>query len=282
MKAIISFLIILNFNFAISQNNEENIILKNKVKEQKVYDANQKLSEISKFNTNGKLIFNQKDNFTSSTYLKTSKTIKYNEQGLIIEEKTTHSSFPEPSIRKNEYDENGNLIKIYSDKNRLILKNFFNERNKIILAEMFDDDEKMIQTTEYNYFDNDTKVESIINGDFLKNRKIIEYYDNQNREIKSEGYQNDKIYFTSIKTYKNNKLVKEIYDEGENIHGDNYYYDEKGNLIKRELFDIENGIETSNSSENFEYSENGLLKTYSENFYSADSKTRKYRYEYTF
>lgn len=67
--------------------------------------AQNELSEISKFDENGRLIYNQKDNFSSATYLKTSRTFKYDNKGNILETIMTHSSFPEPTIMTNEYDE---------------------------------------------------------------------------------------------------------------------------------------------------------------------------------
>ena len=47
--------------------------------------AQNELSEISKFDENGRLIYNQKDNFSSATYLKTSRTFKYDNKGNILE-----------------------------------------------------------------------------------------------------------------------------------------------------------------------------------------------------
>ncbi len=281
-KFFIYFSILFNFYFANSQNNEESIILKNKVREQKVYDEKNELSEISKFDEFGKLIYNQKNNFSSSTYLKTSQTIKYDNNGKVLETIITHSSYPETTIMTNEYDEKNNLVKVYSESKKLLLKNYYDSKNQKIKEEMFGENDSINQITKYEYFDNDKKKVTKINGDFINDRTIIEYFDDQNRDIKSEAFNGNKIYFSTFNTYVKDKLIKIIYDNGEYKYGNNFFYDTKGRLVKRVSFNIENGKEITTGFEKCKYSKKDLIVKYSENIHSSGSKIRKYRYEYIY
>ena len=83
MKKTYSIFILLIVNLLFSQNNSPEIIVSNKVKEVRILNANNEVVSVSKYDNNSRLIFTSADNFTYSIFLKTSKTISYNDDGKI-------------------------------------------------------------------------------------------------------------------------------------------------------------------------------------------------------
>ncbi len=140
---------------------------------------------------------------------------------------------------------------------------------------------KIFQTTVFETFDNGKTIVSKIKGDFIKDRKNISFYDDNKNEIKTESYDFGKLKFSSISKYEKNRLVKIIYNETQSTSGNNYIYDSKNRLFKRQLFDIEKEKEILGRYEAFEYLENDLIKKYTENIYTL-SGLNEYRYEYDF
>ncbi len=279
MKINVLILIFITFN-SFSQNNADSIIVKNKVKEVRIFDIKDNLVSLSKYDLKGNVLFKSMDNFASAVFLKTSETNDYNDNGKLIKKTSTHSSFKEPTIWIYEYDKNQNLSNIKDEKGNLIFQFFYDDsdfKNKEIMYS----DNKISQTTIFEKRNNGSEIISLINGDFLKNRKNISFFDENKNEIKTESYSNEKLRFSSNSTYTNNRLTKIIYNETNSQSGNNYYYDSKNRLIKRELFDIENGKEINGNYEVFEYLENDLIKKYVENIYSL-SGLNEYKYEYDY
>jgi hypothetical protein len=254
--------------------------VKNKVKEVRIFDFKNNLVSVSKYDLKGNLLFKSMDNFTSAVFLKTSETNTYNENGKLIKKISTHSSFKEPTIWIQEYDKNQNLVSIKDEKGNLIFQ-FFYDNSNFKNKEIMYADNKMSETTLYEKRNNGNEIISLINGDFLKNRKNISFFDENKNEIKTESYNNENLRFSSNSTYEKNRIVKIIYSETNSQNGNNYYYDSKNRLIKRELFDLENGKEINGNYEVFEYLENDLIKKYAENIYSL-SGLKEYRYEYDY
>jgi hypothetical protein len=96
---------------------------------------------------------------------------------------------------------------------------------------------------------------------------------------------NDILRSESEKIYDShtNLLVKTINDERgrvDKIDGIIYFYDNKRRLIKRLHFKQEKEKEVIIGEEDFEYYDNGLIKTYTENINTIDHTTRKFNYIY--
>jgi hypothetical protein len=274
-------ILLLLINYSVfCQSNADSTIVKNKVKEVKIFDSTNNLVSISKYDVKGNLIFKSMDNFASATFLKTSEINTFDESGNEVKTVSTHSSFPDSTIWVKEYDKNKNLLNIKDEKGNLVFQYFYDDSN-FKKKEIMYDENKISQTTIYESRKNGNEIVSLINGDFLKNRKNISFFDNNKNEIKTESYDNDKLKFSSNSTYVNNQIVKIIYNETDSQSGNNYYYDSKNRLIKRELFDLENRKEIKGNYEIFEYFENDLIKKYVENIYSLLG-LNEYRYEYDY
>ncbi|MBU0940366.1 MAG: hypothetical protein KKD36_02900 [Bacteroidetes bacterium] len=254
--------------------------MKNKVKEVRIFDNKNNLVSLSKYDLKGNVLFKSMDNFTSAVFLKTSETNEYNDNGKLIKKTSTHSSFKEPTIWIKEYDKNQNLLNIKDEKGNLIFQFFYDDSN-FKNKEIMYSENKISQTTIFEKRNNGNEIISLINGDFLKNRKNISFFDENKNEFKTESYNNEKLRFSSNSTYTKNRITKIIYNETNGQNGNNFYYDSKNRLIKRELFDIENGKEINGNYEVYEYLENNLIKKYVENINSL-SGLNEYRYEYDY
>lgn len=201
----------------------------------------------------------------------------YNDSGNITKTINFHSSFPDSTVWLYKYDLNGNKISTKTLDDKFVFKYFYDDSNFLIKELSFDDSNKVRQTTTYEKVDNGKKIISIIVGNFIKNRTNTTYFDDNGNNIKSESYDGTKINFTSESVFKNNKLVKIIYNSG---YGSDYFYDSKGRLTKRQNFEIVKGKKNITGFEEFKYNRIGLLINYEENIYSG--KLRKFRYEYKF
>lgn len=281
MKKINLILLLLITHVVFSQKNANSAIISNKVKEVRIIDKNNKVVSISKYDNNGRLIFTSADNFTYAVFLKTSETISYNNDGKINKTISTHSSFEKPTIFINNYDSNWNLISIQDESGKQIFKYFYNDTNFKIREQQYDDRNKIEETITYEKSSDGKKVVQSIEGNFIKKRKNISFYDQNWNEIRSESYDNGILYFSTENIFLNNRVVKETYKEKSGISGNNYYYDNQERLTKRELFNMENGKELIGNSESFEYFDNGLIKKYIENIYSI-SELGEFKYEYDF
>lgn len=279
MKINILLLFLITFN-SFCQTNTDSVIVKNKVKEVRIFDNKNNLVSLSKYDLKGNVLFKSMDNFTSAVFLKTSETNEYNDNGKLIKKTSTHSSFKEPTIWIKEYDKNQNLLNIKDEKGNLIFQFFYDDSN-FKNKEIMYSENKISQTTIFEKRNNGNEIISLINGDFLKNRKNISFFDENKNEFKAESYNNEKLRFSSNSTYTKNRITKIIYNETNGQNGNNFYYDSKNRLIKRELFDIENGKEINGNYEVYEYLENDLIKKYVENIYSL-SGLNEYRYEYDY
>ena len=279
MKINILLLFLITFN-SFCQPNTDSVIVKNKVKEVRIFDNKNNLVSLSKYDLKGNVLFKSMDNFTSAVFLKTSETNEYNDNGKLIKKTSTHSSFKEPTIWIKEYDKNQNLLNIKDEKGNLIFQFFYDDSN-FKNKEIMYSENKISQTTIFEKRNNGNEIISLINGDFLKNRKNISFFDENKNEFKTESYNNEKLRFSSNSTYTKNRITKIIYNETNGQNGNNFYYDSKNRLIKRELFDIENGKEINGNYEVYEYLENNLIKKYVENINSL-SGLNEYRYEYDY
>lgn len=279
MKINILLLFLITFN-SFCQTNTDSVIVKNKVKEVRIFDNKNNLVSLSKYDLKGNVLFKSMDNFTSAVFLKTSESNEYNDNGKLIKKTSTHSSFKEPTIWIKEYDKNQNLLNIKDEKGNLIFQFFYDDSN-FKNKEIMYSENKISQTTIFEKRNNGNEIISLINGDFLKNRKNISFFDENKNEFKTESYNNEKLRFSSNSTYTKNRITKIIYNETNGQNGNNFYYDSKNRLIKRELFDIENGKEINGNYEVYEYLENDLIKKYVENIYSL-SGLNEYRYEYDY
>lgn len=279
MKINILLLFLITFN-SFCQTNTDSVIVKNKVKEVRIFDNKNNLVSLSKYDLKGNVLFKSMDNFTSAVFLKTSETNEYNDNGKLIKKTSTHSSFKEPTIWIKEYDKNQNLLNIKDEKGNLIFQFFYDDSN-FKNKEIMYSENKISQTTIFEKRNNGNEIISLINGDFLKNRKNISFFDENKNEFKTESYNNEKLRFSSNSTYTKNRITKIIYNETNGQNGNNFYYDSKNRLIKRELLDIENGKEINGNYEVYEYLENDLIKKYVEIIYSL-SGLNEYRYEYDY
>jgi len=268
------------FFFTISafcQINIESAIIENKVKEVRIFDSENNLVSVCKYNTNAKILFRSSENFASAMFLKTSETNIYNENNKVIETISTHSSFDKPTVWIKEYDGNQNLINIKDENGNMVFQYFY-DQGKVKNKELMYEDNKVSQITTYEIFDDGKKSIELINGKFLKDRKNISFFDNNGNKIRTESYNSGKLQFSSNSIYKKNRKVKIIYDGN---YGENYYYDSKNRLIKRELFKKVKQKEIVDNYEMFEYYTNDLISKYIENIYSI-AGISEYRYEYDF
>lgn len=278
MKPIKLILFLFISSLGLAQINADSTIVKNKVKEVRIFNSNSKLVTVTKYDEKGKKIFNSSDR----DYIKTSEATFYNDNGTIHKTVSTHSSYPDEStIWINEYDKNQNIIKIKDEKENLVFEFSYDDRNRKEKEIMYEEN-KISQTILFEYLDNGNQVVQNIKGNFLRDRKNISFFDNNKNEIKSESYDSGKLRFSTNSIYDKNKIIKIIYNEKIGKTGNNFYYDAKNRLIKRQLFDLENGKEVLGKYEIFEYLENDLISNYTENIYSMTGSLEKYKFEYDF
>jgi hypothetical protein len=277
MKILFTSLLLLTFSTFFCQSNNDSIIINNRIKEVRILDSENKLASITKYDLAGKLIFNSLDNFCGSTFLKTSITKFYDDNGKLIKTLSTHSSFEEPTIWIYEYDENGNKSVIKTQDGNLVFQ-FFYDNSNFLVKKLSYNDNSIRETTTFEKKDNDKKIVSKIVGDFIKNRINTTTLDENGNEIKIESYDGNKINFSCFSEYQNNKIIKTTYNSG---YGNFYFYDSVGRLIKRQQFKIENGTEIFTNFEEFKYDNKGLIQFYSENIYLSEV-TRQYKYQYDF
>lgn len=274
------FIFLLNVH-CYSQSNIDSIIKSNKVKEVRIYNIENQIVSLTKYNSKGLLEFTSSENFANSVFLKTSLTKIYNENNNLVKSINTHSSFSEPTIWFYEYDNRGNLSTIINEKNEIVFKYFYDKKSSKIKEVLYDNN-KISQTTIYKNLDNGLKQVEEIKGDFIENRENITYFDKNKNEIKTESFDNGKLTFQAISEYDaNNIKIKTTVKGNENVSGEIYTNNEKRQLIKRQLFEVNDGIEIKGSYETYDYFKNGLICFYSENIY-LDSNLRKYWYEYEF
>lgn len=274
------FISLLNLN-CYSQSNIDSIIKNNKVKEVRIYNVENQIVSLTKYNSKGLLEFTSSENFANSVFLKTSLTKIYNENNNLVKSINTHSSFSEPIIWFYEYDNRGNLSTIINEKNEIVFKYFYDKKSSKIKEVLYDNN-KISQTTIYRNLDNGLKQVEVIKGDFIENRENVTYFDKNKNELKTESFDNGKLTFQAISEYDANKIkIKTTVKDNENVSGEIYTNNEKRQLIKRQLFEVNDGIEIKGSYETYDYFKNGLISFYSENIY-LDSNLRKYWYEYEF
>lgn len=261
-----------------SQFNIDSIILKNKIKEVRILDFKNDTAAVTRYNAHGKMTYNLLDNFGGSTFLKTAISWIYNDKEQVIKTISTHSSFPDSTVWIYEFDAEGNRISTKTQEGKLVFKYYYDDSNFLIKQQSFDDSSNIEQTTTYEKFDDGKKNVSRIVGNFIKDRTNTTYLDANGNNIKTESYDGDKINFSTISIFENNRIKKIIYNSG---YGSNYVYDSKGRLTKRHNFKLENETEIVEGFEEFEYGDNSLLINYQENIYSSGN-LRKYKYEYDF
>lgn len=235
-------------------------------------------ANLIRYNKEGKMTYNFLNNFGGSTFLKTSITWVYNDNGRVIKTISTHSSFPDSIVWVYEYDTKGNRQSAKTIDGKLIFRYYYDDSNFLVKQLSFDDSSKLEQTTTYEKVNNGKKVISKIIGNFIKNRTNSSYFDDNGNNIKTESYDGMKLNFSTESVFEGNKLLKTTYNSD---YGSEYTYDSKGRLIKRSNFKIVNDKKENNSFEEFSYNNKGLLINYEENIYNS-GKLRKYRYEYDF
>jgi hypothetical protein len=203
MKFNLLFVIFIAFN-SFCQTNTDSTVVKNKVKEVRIFDIKDNLVSVSKYDLKGNLLFKSMDNFTFAVFLKISETNTYNENGELIKKISTHSSFKEQTIWIQEYDKNQNLVSIKDEKGNLIFQFFYDDSN-FKNKEIMYSDNKISQTTIIEKRHNGNEIISLINGDFIKNRKNISFFDENKNEIKTESFNNEK-FFKCISLFPVKKL----------------------------------------------------------------------------
>lgn len=277
MKSLLIFSLVILSNIAFCQLNNDSIILKNKVKEVREFNSKNKLISIAKYNEKGKLIFSSNEKLDGS--LKTSKTITYNEKGEATKIVSTHSSFSDPTTWLYEYDDKSNVTKIKDENGNLIFE-FFYDNSGFKVKQILYEKNEISEITTYESKDDGKRIIQNIKGNFIENRENISYFDDNKNEIKSESYDFGKLRFSCDFIYKDGNKIKVLYHEKSGESGNNFLYDNKNRLQKRQLFDVENGEEILGASENFEYFENDLIKTYTENIYSIKGENSRFEYDF--
>lgn len=278
MKLSLTLTLIFNSYSLFSQTNVDSIIVNNHVKEVRILSQHNDTANLITYSREGKMTYNLLNNFSGSTFLRTSTRWVYNDSGKVIKTIITHSSFPESTVWVYEYDKRGNRMSTKTTDGKLIFRYFYDDSNFLVKQLSFDDSSKLEQTTTFEKVNNGKKVISKIMGNFIKNRTNITYFDDNGNNIKTESYDGANINFSTESVFEGNRLVKIAYNSG---YGSKYTYDSKGRLIKRSNFKIEYDKEKNNGFEEFIYNEKGLLINYAENIYYS-GKLRKYRYEYDF
>lgn len=276
MKNLLFFLIISINGYC--QFNSDSVIFKNNVKEVRIKNSDGKIISLTKYNRDGKKQFNSSDR----DFIKTSESIIYNLDGSIHKTSKTHSSFPNDStIWFYNYNNNKDLVKIIDSKGNVLFEYIYDINNRKTKEILFDNN-IISQTSTYEYLNNDSKIIEYINGDFIKNRVNITYFDNNKNEIKSESLDDGKLRFSTSNIYNQNMIVKSIFIDENSTSGENLYYDDKKRLIKRELFELIDNKEILGQFEMYEYFSNDLISKYIENIYSMNNLGEVYNFEYEF
>jgi len=290
MKIFASLLIFfLSFGYLKGQNNPDSLIKRLKVIEVLI-NQGEKRAGIIQYDKNGNMIYDKYDDFASSTYLIVSSSRIYDRDQKLIQDKSTHSSYPnDTTILNYNYDRNRNLISINSkDKKDHALVNYvYDLSGKKIKVFQLSPSGDTISATTIHYDEKGNKKEEIIKMGSFATRLNKIYYDSLKREIKIESIENTKVRFASTTLYQSNTnlLLKVIYDEdgtGTELDGVKYKYDDKGRLVARLHFNLTKGKELITGEENFEYFDNNLIKTYSENIFTATHIKRMFIYSYKF
>lgn len=278
MNIILHIIFLTFLNFVFSQTNSDSLIIKNKIKEVRIFDIDNNIACITKYDSLGKLTYNLMDNFTSQTSLKSSLTKIYNEKGNPIKTIFTHSSYSKPTIWINEFDDRNNKITTKDDLGNLVFEYFYDNSNFLVKKISYDEETKQIRNIETIEKTNEGKtIISKITKDSI-NRINTKHLDNRGNIIKSDSYDGETLNSSIISSYdENNRISKIIYKSN---YGSNYIYNTNNQLIKRQSFKITNDLEIFTNFEEFEYNELGLIHKYRENKYSKN--LREYYYEYDF
>lgn len=282
---ILLFVGLLSFNSLIAQNNPDSLIRKLKVSEETVMQNDRQAGYI-KFDINGDIIYHKYDDFIGGP-ISTSSTKIYDKNHKILQSKSTHSSSQkDTTIWNYQYDQAGNLTSI-TDKNGHSVFNYnYDLRGEKTKESMPDTLGNIIseKTYEYDKYGNETAEH--LNYKNMVNRLNKTYYDSLNRKIRTESIENNAIRFADTYFYDvyTNLLVKELYDEdgsGKRLDGVLYKYDNKTRLVKRLHFNLlTNGEEAITGEEMFQYFDNDLIKSYTENIQSFNHQNRTFVYSY--
>src|SRR5690606_35206333 len=148
MNIILHIIFLTFLNFVFSQTNSDSLIIKNKIKEVRIFDIDNNIACITKYDSLGKLTYNLMDNFTSQTSLKSSLTKIYNEKGDPIKTIFTHSSYSKPTIWINEFDDRNNKITTKDDLGNLVFEYFYDNSNFLVKKISYDEETKQIRNIE--------------------------------------------------------------------------------------------------------------------------------------
>ncbi len=278
---------LLPFSFLKAQDNPDSLIKKLKVSEVDI-DQGTRRAGLEQYDAYGNLTYHKYDDFAGSTYLKVSSTRIYNADRQLIQTKSTHSSYPnDTTVWNYQYDTGKNLVSIKDNKGQNIFSYLYDESGRRIKESSFNSSGVIIIENTFKYDKNGNETEEIMNMTSLPLRINKTYYDPLNRKTKSESVENNKVRFATTYLYaaNTNLLTKKVYDEesdGSMLDGVNYKYDDKSRLIARLHFNQNDGKETITGEEHFEYFDNGLIKKYSENIFTANHVTRTFVYSYKF
>lgn len=168
MKLLLTSILFFLFNLIYCQENLDSIITKCRVKEVKIFDEEKKLVSLTRYDTLGRMLHNEVDNFTGATSLKTSMTKIYDQNGNVLKTISTHSSYPYPTIWIYEYDTDGNNIAVKTEQGDYVFQYFYNDSKFLILKLAYDDDKTIRQTISYQKLDNEKKSISSNKGIFIK------------------------------------------------------------------------------------------------------------------
>jgi len=261
------FALIFTSQLVSAQNNPDSLIKKLKVKQVSI-ELNKKQVGFFKYTNDGKEIYYMYDNFASSTFLKTSSTNIFDDAGVLVQTKSTRSSFPNDTTTwKYYYNNNGKLKNIIDNHEHIVFDYTYDSLGNKTKESMPNSAGKIQRETFYKY-DRDGRLieEAMDMGDF-GNRINKTYYNELGKEIKGESIQNNKVRFATTYTYDPNTqlLVKKTYDEdgtGSRLDGVIYKYDARKRLTGRLHFDLLSDKEVITGEEYFKYFDNDLIKEY--------------------
>lgn len=279
LKHTFFFLLLLLTYLTFSQTNADSLIIKNRVKKVRVFDINNKLVSEFEYDSIARLIYRLHNDFTGFKSLKSTITKIYDSNDNNIISVSTHSNFNKPIVWRYEYDNNGSKTATLDEFGNYVFRYFYDKNGFMVKKLSYNAKNEIRRKSTFEKADNGKKIIERMGNDSIISRINTVTIDDKGNTVKRESLDGTKINSLINNYYKNNRLVKITYYGG---YGKNYFYNQKGRLIKIVGYKEEGNNEITNGYEEFIYNELGLIEKYIETKWSNDNSKSEYRYEYDF
>jgi YD repeat-containing protein len=223
--------------------------------------------------------YNSDGNITKKLHTENNDTVEtiytYNELSLLVKEEWTGNEGN--GITTYKYDEKGRMIWLeeinYTDQiidDEYYSAEFHYDDKDRVIKKISVESHGLVSTYQYFYDDEDKLVKETQKNQAWEYEKIYTYDSNGNL-IKEENYSSDSELYIVEYIYEDGLLVEQIYEYSITIEkisantkfNEKYYYDENGNMIKKEfesitIFNSEVNSEI-NMTNTYKYDENNNL-----------------------